>query len=264
MNKQNALLSSVLAAITLLVTVVGSVKPTKAMTLPGPIVMTLSCTGVSGTWQVTADRDNSGFGNEFIDMVYTDGAGTVLLTLSSGVIVGSTLTSTFPAEVPYFITPSYNPITARFISRGGNGLLERIDYTQTFTCPGLPLFSTSTTSTTVEFFNPNDGRVDAHPGDRLAVWCSEADKIVLYGAANDMPSPKNGFFMAVFSYQDVKAAGAKGLSKTHGNDGTVSISLIDGWFWIAWNGGQYKATGQDTFVKNFSDDVWCGGAHKTE
>jgi hypothetical protein len=113
----------------------------------------------------------------------------------------------------------------------------------------------------VKWFNPDDDRVQPLPGDRLAVWCNQPDKIVVYGIASDQPGDKSGFFLTVFSYKEVVAAGDKGLTKHLGSNGSVSISLMKGWFWIAWNGGKYNATGQGIFVKNFEDAAWCLRAH---
>ncbi len=111
------------------------------------------------------------------------------------------------------------------------------------------------------FFNPGDDRVDPRPGDRLAVYCNQRNKIVVYGIADNLPQEKSGIPLATFSYKAVKAAGKRGLTRYVGTLGSVSISLNKGWFWVAWNGGKYRATGKDIFVKNFEDAVWCARAH---
>jgi hypothetical protein len=111
----------------------------------------------------------------------------------------------------------------------------------------------------VSFFNPQDGRVDPRPGDRIAVYCNNPnpDRIVVYGIADDVPGPRNGFLLVVFSYKAILAAGDKGVTLSAGENGTVSASLMKGWFWIAWNGGKYRATGQGDFKKNFESVAWC-------
>jgi hypothetical protein len=115
---------------------------------------------------------------------------------------------------------------------------------------------------TPTWFNPGDDRVDPRPGDRIAVYCNRANEVTVLGVADDVPSNRSGFLLATFKYDDIVEAGERGLTRSAGATGTVSISLIKGWFWVAWNGGKYKATGQGIYNKNFSDDVWCSRAHQ--
>jgi hypothetical protein len=140
--------------------------------------------------------------------------------------------------------------------------------TISFTCaaPGVitNLVVTNIDLTVSDSWNPDDGRVDPHPGDRLAVWCNQPDKVVVYGIADDLPQDKSGFHLATFSYSGILAAGDRGLTVRAGANGTVSVSIRNGWFWIAWNGGKYHATGQGIFVKNFEDAKWCPGAHPAQ
>jgi hypothetical protein len=113
-----------------------------------------------------------------------------------------------------------------------------------------------------KWFNPGDDRVDPRPGDRVAVYCNRPDEITVMGIADDLPSNRSGFPLATFSYKAIVEAGERGLTRSAGAMGTVSISLIKGWFWVAWNGGKYKATGQNIFSKNFSDEAWCSRARQ--
>jgi hypothetical protein len=114
---------------------------------------------------------------------------------------------------------------------------------------------------TPTWFNPGDDRVDPRPGDRIAVYCNRPNEVTVMGIADDLPSNKSGFPLVTFSYKDIVDAGERGLTRDAGAMGTVSISLNKGWFWVAWNGGKYKATGRGIFTKNFADDTWCSRAH---
>ena len=98
----------------------------------------INCSGViaAGLGAHILDRDNTGSGQERIRILATDGAGNVILdytyqnTLASyGGGIGSWNWTT---------APEYNPITFKVISVAGNGLPEKLDYTATGSCPGLP------------------------------------------------------------------------------------------------------------------------------
>jgi hypothetical protein len=111
----------------------------------------------------------------------------------------------------------------------------------------------------VEFYDPHDARVDPHPGDRLAVYCNQKEQVVVYGIDHAQADFQKGFLLAVFKLDDIEAAGDKGLTKNLGQDGTLSISLIKGWYWVAWNGGRFNATGEDIWVKNFAETACTYG-----
>jgi hypothetical protein len=111
----------------------------------------------------------------------------------------------------------------------------------------------------VEFYDPYDARIDPRPGDRLAVYCNQKDQVVVYGIDHAQADFRKGFLLAVFKLEDIKAAGDKGLTRNLGENGTLSISLIKGWYWVAWNGGQFNATGQDIWVKNFAETTCTYG-----
>jgi hypothetical protein len=104
------------------------------------------------------------------------------------------------------------------------------------------------------FYNPGDNRVDPRPGDKIAVWCNPNDvppALVIYGRNNENTS----FLLAKFTFADLVKAGPKGLSKNLGADGVISAMVDDGNnFWVAWNGGKYKATGKGDFAKGFKCD----------
>lgn len=87
-----------------------------------------------------------------------------------------------------------------------------------------------------QWFNPNDGRVDPQPGDRLAVWCNADGSIVVYGVNND----SEGFYLTTFNHKQTLAAGPKGIYHNLGKTGVVSINESpETYFWLAWNGGPY-------------------------
>jgi hypothetical protein len=103
----------------------------------------------------------------------------------------------------------------------------------------------------VLFFNPNDGRVDPQPGDRLAVWCNlkpETSTLDIWGVAND----STGFRLATLKFSDILAAGKAGLTKNLGKNGTLSISVDEqNNFWASWQGGPFGATGLRPWAKGF-------------
>ncbi len=100
-----------------------------------------------------------------------------------------------------------------------------------------------------QWFNPNDGRIDGKPGDRLVVWCNQPDQLVVYGVSDD----SKGFLLSVFSNKAIRAAGPNGLTKSLDQFGKLSVSEdSQGNFWLAWNGGIFKATGKEPFAKGFN------------
>ncbi len=190
-------------------------------------------------------------------------------TYSTGSVTGTYWWQLFYAAKPFPYDVQWafkltqsdgTPITSSVISFtcASPGTITNLVVTNT------DLTITPTPTAAVEFWNPNDGRVDPHAADRLAVWCNQSDKVIVYGVADDVAQPMNGFYLASFSYKALLAAGDNGLTVNAGRDGVVSASIRNGWFWIAWNGGHYKATGQDTFVKNFEDNAWCSAAHSAQ
>ncbi|MBO9309124.1 MAG: hypothetical protein J7551_05010 [Chloroflexi bacterium] len=91
----------------------------------------------------------------------------------------------------------------------------------------------------VEFFNPGDCRVDPRPGDRLAICC-EAERIVVYGVADN----SRGFLLDTFNFEALVKAGRRGIFLDKKQDGVISASMSRSeHIWVAWNGGQYNATG---------------------
>lgn len=104
-----------------------------------------------------------------------------------------------------------------------------------------------------QYWNPGDNRVDPRPGDRLAVWCNQPGKLVVYGIDNN----GKGFLLTTFNNMAILTAGSLGVTKNLGANGTVSVSEdSQGNFWLAWNGGQWNADGQPNhgFAKGISCD----------
>ncbi|MCC7451274.1 MAG: hypothetical protein IT324_27945 [Anaerolineae bacterium] len=100
-------------------------------------------------------------------------------------------------------------------------------------------------------YGGSGGRVDNRPQDRLAVYCNQPDRVVIYGIDPAQTDNNKGFPLVEFSFKALLDAGAPGVTKSAGVNGTVTASVINGWFWIAWNGGRFNATGQGAFAKNF-------------
>jgi len=99
-----------------------------------------------------------------------------------------------------------------------------------------------------QHWDPGDGRTDPRPGDRLAVYC-EPTRIRVWG----IDTNGQGFALTEFNILDVLLAGPTGITHDAGVNGSVSVSVdsLDN-FWLAWNGGQYGATGQGDFAKGFN------------
>jgi hypothetical protein len=97
----------------------------------------IDCTGVTDLGSsCTADRDNTGAGNEAYTFEAIDGAGNVIYTLTNSVPVGPSYPiGSFSWSTP----PLFNPIRLRFISLAGNSLPEQVVLDIVGTCPGLPI-----------------------------------------------------------------------------------------------------------------------------
>jgi hypothetical protein len=215
-------------------------------------------TGPSFTITMTGTTNDSGFGVDLIMVVCYDANNVIIDTDWNGTPPTST-----PATAGQFCDNIFavGTLPYRLEIYDMSSLIPENDLSQMSAIQALPKLypasSASAPSGAVTFFNPGDDRIDPRPGERITVWCNQKDKIVVYGIADDQPANKSGFLLGVFSYKEVKAAGEKGLTKKVENLGSVSISIKDGWAWIAWNGGKYNATGRDIFVKNFDAVKWC-------
>jgi hypothetical protein len=122
------------------------------------------------------------------------------------------------------------------------------NYSTTFPCGSS---SSTSGSGGVTFFNPNDGRVDPRPGDRLAIYCNTTANpptIGVYGIRDD----SRGVFLATFNVRDLLRA--RRITRALGSLGTLNAIAIDanGNFYIAWTGGPYGATGQGIWAKAFN------------
>ncbi|GEM_PF-2604038 len=162
-----------------------------------------------------------------------------------------------------FPVPKKNPIHAVFQGPGGVKLADL-----TADDPCLPSSGVSSggsggaggsSAPVVTFFSTADHRVDPRPGDRLDVHCIDPD--ILHIVAIDS-SLAAGY--ARFKLADLLAAGQAGLSKpllsyvtnAPADGGVISASATRSggqtYFYIAWNGGKYNATGQGDFTKAFA------------
>jgi hypothetical protein len=210
----------------------------------------------------TGTTDDGG-GLDWVGIVFVNSDGTIPDNDFAACPVGATCISARYTASYFGLTPR-PPVYIQVYELGNPSALNANTFPGlNFSLAGTLIFSDVPVPPGT-FWNPNDDRVDPRPGDRLAVWCNQPDKVVVLGTADDLPQNKSGFPLATFSYKSILAAGDKGLTHSAGALGTVSVSIIKGWFWIAWNGGKYKATGQGIFVKNFEDSVWCARAHPVQ
>jgi len=110
-----------------------------ASTYNGTVVFSCVNADAAGTGSHVLDRDNTGAGQEALRVDITDGAGTLIYTLSFSNVLG-----TFAGGIGdffYTTAPQYNPITFTLTSLAGNGLPEQVDFVAQGSCDGLPLFN---------------------------------------------------------------------------------------------------------------------------
>jgi hypothetical protein len=107
----------------------------------GTVIFTCINADASGSGSHVLDRDNTGIGQEALRVDITDGAGTLIYTLTFSNVLG-----TFAGGIGdffYTTAPQFNPITFTLTSLAGNGLLEQVDYVAQGNCVGLPTFVTA-------------------------------------------------------------------------------------------------------------------------
>lgn len=113
-----------------------SVSPAGAQNYLGTVDISCTTLDAAGYGPHVLDRDNTGLGQERLRVLVTDGAGTVLYTLTFQNVLG-----TFAGGMgtfPYTTAPEFNPITATVTSLAGNGLAEETQLLGVGECPGLP------------------------------------------------------------------------------------------------------------------------------
>ncbi len=167
-----------------------------------------------------------------------DGNGTVIGGFSSTWI--GTFTNTY---IDFAIQPAKNPIRMVEVLGG----VTVVDLSADNPC--LP---PSGAASTVQFFNPGDGRVDPRPGDRVAVYCNTADNppnLVVYGIDN----ASHGLWLSKFIFADLVKAGPKGILRKVEPKGSV-FAVVDAnnYFTVQWFGGPAGATGSKDFAKSFT------------
>ncbi len=224
---------------------VGQSSPISAAT-NNSISYSVGCTKINWvSGSITPDRNTTGAGSETITVTVTDGAGTVLVSVSINAPLG---VAGNPGNPTYATSPQYNPLTLTIESPAGNGFSKQTVYSTEGACAGLSTLSKS--SSEPQFFTPGDGRIDGKAGDRVAVYCNPSeDRLVVYGVDDS----GKGFYLTTFSHSALVVAGSQGLTKHLGITGDVSLSGDGkGTYWLAWNGGPYRANGQGDFPKKFS------------
>jgi hypothetical protein len=99
----------------------------------------LTCTDftAAGTGADVLDRDNTGAGQEKVQILVTDGAGTVLYELTFQNGLGSYAAGLINTTL-YVTAPKFNPIVFKVTSLAGNGLPEEVEELVTGECAGLP------------------------------------------------------------------------------------------------------------------------------
>lgn len=140
--KTARLIAMTACALVLLALPTGS--PAGASVYEGTVIFDCEEVDATGNGPHTLDRDNTGTGNEALNVLVTDGVGTVLVdfdydsplaTYSGGI-----------GDFEYDTPPLANPITFTLTSLAGNGLPEQVDYVQVGECEGLPYAAPTATA----------------------------------------------------------------------------------------------------------------------
>jgi len=121
----------------LVLAVLVAASSSQALTYEGTVVLTCTDVTAAGTGAAILDRDNTGAGREGVRLDVTDGAGTLLFTLTFQNILGTYSGGLIPTEA-YTTPPAFNPLTFRATSLAGNGLPAVESVTAQGTCAGLP------------------------------------------------------------------------------------------------------------------------------
>ncbi len=130
-----------LRLVALLALVVALAVPIMALqALTGSGSGIVGCTGFTDLGSnYTADRDNTGSGEEAYYFAATDGAGNTIHYFASSVPVS------FNGPIGDFPwnggAPQFNPITLRLVSIAGNGFQEQLAGEWSGNCTGLPTFT---------------------------------------------------------------------------------------------------------------------------
>ncbi len=141
-------LGILIIAATLLVTLAGIARPAEAGTYHGGLP-TIDCTGINftGSNSIDFDRDNTGSGAEFLEMIAYDGNCTEIFHATDTRTIPDN--TGFTPVYPWTATPDYNPITVRMISPAGGKVGEQIVWETTGECAGLPSASVAGCDVTI-------------------------------------------------------------------------------------------------------------------
>jgi uncharacterized protein YgiM (DUF1202 family) len=109
----------------------------------GGATFALGCDGFRGTGgSITLDRNNTGTLREAFIVSATDGVGNVIYApVEDTFFVGGSVSWADGDIVPWTVTPHYNPLTVRVVSRAGNGFAEQLITQATGACETLPTFN---------------------------------------------------------------------------------------------------------------------------
>jgi hypothetical protein len=119
----------------LLLAVLATTTPAGASVYNGTVEIDCTQADAAGTGSHVLDRDNTGSGQEALNVLVTDGLGTVIYELDFTNVLG-----TFAGGIgtfAYTTPPAANPITFTLTSIAGNGLPAQVDYVATGVCEGL-------------------------------------------------------------------------------------------------------------------------------
>lgn len=129
-------LKRAISAFALTLFVVASLIPLTAQAVSYSGTVVFDCTSISGGGTYTADRDNTGMGEEIATIEVVDGNGVILLSDTGTSPLGS---FPLPPTIGNFTqAPTANPLTFRTISHAGNGLPEVVTVIAQGECAGLP------------------------------------------------------------------------------------------------------------------------------
>ncbi len=117
---------------------------------------------------------------------------------------------------------------------------------------GTPNLPKAYAQDTPEFegFNPDDGRVEGDPTDRLVIYCdAEWREFEVWGIRPD----SSGYRLTIFVFDDLTEVAGRAVLQT-ARDGSRIAAVIDRTlpiFTVQWFDGPYNANGVPPFAKRF-------------
>jgi hypothetical protein len=124
----------VFLAMSLALPSLAQVEPTSVYT--GEVEITCTDYTAENSGSYFLDRDNTGLGEEAVDLIVFDGRGTILSSFLIQDVLGEYPFGVIETTL-YDTAPAANPITFALISHAGNGLPEQVDFVAEGICESI-------------------------------------------------------------------------------------------------------------------------------